>query len=60
MASETKSASRPIEAVGTAVAAFVGLAEDHPALTALGAVLTGFVGAVIVQAVRGRTASRSG
>ncbi|PFG38207.1 hypothetical protein ATJ97_0679 [Georgenia soli] len=27
------SGSRPIEAVGTAVAAFVGVAKQHPALT---------------------------
>ncbi|WP_043501530.1 hypothetical protein [Georgenia sp. SUBG003] len=45
---EVPSGARPIEAVGTAVAAFVGVAKQHPALTV--AALLAFV--VLVRVAR--------
>lgn len=49
---EVSSGPRPIEAVGTAVAAFVGLARRHPAGAALGVVVLLSAVAVVVRAVR--------
>ena len=50
------SGARPIEGVGTAVAAFVGLAERHPARTAVGAIAVLWLIARIVRAARLRPA----
>ena len=47
------SGSRPIEGVGTAVAAFVGLAQRHPAATAVGAVALVWLVAMIVRSAAG-------
>ncbi|GAA4285876.1 hypothetical protein [Georgenia daeguensis] len=49
---EVSSGSRPIEGVGTAVAAFVGMAARHPARTAVSVVAVLAVVAVIVRAAR--------
>ena len=49
---EVSSGARPIEGVGTAVAAFVGLAQRHPAQAAAGVVVALSLIAVIVRVVR--------
>ncbi|MCK6209596.1 hypothetical protein KZX45_03440 [Georgenia sp. EYE_87] len=51
---EVSGGPRPIEAVGTAVAAFVGLARRHPVGAALGAVAAVSVVVVVVRALRDR------
>ena len=51
---EVSSGARPIEAVGTAVAAFVGLAPRNPARAFVAALLAAGVVAFVVRAVRGR------
>ena len=48
---EISSGARPIESVGTAVAAFVGFARSHPLLI-LGA--AALVGAIAARALKGR------
>ena len=55
---EVDSGARPIEAVGTAVAAFVGLAPAGPGIVVLRAVvLAGLVG-VVLSVLRRRSAPR--
>jgi hypothetical protein len=49
---EVSSGSKPIEGVGTAVAAFVGLAERRPVRTAVTAFVALSVVAVVVRAIR--------
>lgn len=49
---EVSSGSKPIEGVGTAVAAFVGFARRHPVPAAVTAFTALSVGAVIVRALR--------
>jgi hypothetical protein len=49
---EVSSGPRPIEAVGTAVAAFVGMAARHPTGAVVSVVAVLAVVAVIVRAVR--------
>ena len=57
MTPQTRSGSRPIEAVGTAVAAFVGLAEDHPVLMAAGVLAVLAAVAAVVRTARVRPVS---
>lgn len=49
---EVSSGSKPIEGVGTAVAAFVGFARRHPVRAAVTVVAALSVVAVVVRAVR--------
>jgi phage tail sheath protein FI len=49
---EVSSGSKPIEGVGTAVAAFVGLAQRRPVRAAVTALVALSVVAVVVRAVR--------
>lgn len=49
---EVSSGSKPIEGVGTAVAAFVGLARRDPLSAAFTAILALTVVAVVVRAIR--------
>ena len=49
---EVSSGSKPIEGVGTAVAAFVGLARRHPVRAAVTAFFALSVVAVVVRASR--------
>ena len=45
---EVSSGSRPLEAVGTSVAAFVGLARRHPVRTAV----TALIAIMVVRGIR--------
>ncbi|KRF37617.1 hypothetical protein [Nocardioides sp. Soil805] len=49
---EVSSGTRPLEAVGTAIAAFVGFAERRPVETALGLAAVVGVALVVVRARR--------
>lgn len=49
---EVSSGSKPIEGVGTAVAAFVGLAQRDPVRAAVTAFVALSVVAVVVRAIR--------
>jgi phage tail sheath protein FI len=54
---ELSSGSRPIEGVGTAVAAFVGLAEAGPVVMMLRAVTLACLAVLVVAVVRRRRSS---
>jgi phage tail sheath protein FI len=49
---EVSSGSKPIESVGTAVAAFVGFARRHPVRAILAGLVTLAAIAVVVRAIR--------
>jgi phage tail sheath protein FI len=55
---EVPSGSRPIEGVGTAVAAFVGLAPAGPGIVVLRALVLAGLVSVVLAAVRRRSSGR--